>query len=149
MLVAPNDQVPMVSVDIVYTFDSTDVPAGVPHLTEHLLFESTQHLANGEVDRLIRLAGGRSTASTTWDRIVISDTIASSNLSILLSIEAERSQYLCEGITAEHLTISAPWRTRTLLHDRTTKWRTCGSSPKKSFATHPVISSEVMGRFMI
>ena len=98
VLVAPNEQVPMVSVDIVYAFDSTNVPAGVPHLTEHLLFESTQHLANGDVDRLIRLAGGRSTASTTWDRIVISDTIASSNLSTLLSIEAERSQYLCEGI---------------------------------------------------
>ena len=38
--------------------DPTAVPDGVPHLTEHLLFESTQHLGNGDVDRLLRLAEG-------------------------------------------------------------------------------------------
>ena len=103
LLVAPNDHVPLVSVDIIYEFDPSEVPDGVPHLTEHLLFESTQHLDNGEVDRLLRLAGGRSTASTTWDRIVISDTIASSNINTLLYIEAERAQFLCDGINVDDL----------------------------------------------
>ena len=147
LIVAPNDHVPMVSVDIIYEFDPSEIPDGVPHLTEHLLFESTKHLENGEVDRLLRLAGGRSTASTTWDRIVISDTIASSNLNTLLHIEAERSQHLCEGITIEELEnqraviaqelLSMTVRTNGDLADRLRR---------RSFAVHPVISKEVMGQ---
>ena len=146
LLVAQNDHVPMVSIDIVYEFDPSDVPDGVPHLTEHLLFESTQHLDNGSVERLLRLAGGHSTATTTWDRIVVSDTIASSNLSTLLYIEAERSQYLCEGITTEHLDNQRSVIAQELLSMSVRKnGELADRLRQRSFASHPVISKEVIG----
>ena len=146
LLVAQNDHVPMVSIDIVYEFDPSDVPDGVPHLTEHLMFESTKNLDNGSVERLLRLAGGRSTATTTWDRIVVSDTIASSNLITLLHIEAERAQYLCEGITAEHLDNQTSVVAQELLSMSVRKnGELADRLRQKSFVSHPVISKEVMG----
>ena len=103
LVVMPNKHIPMVNIDIVYAFDPRLVPDGVPHLTEHLLFESTANIPNGDVDRWLRLAGGSSTASTNWDSIVIQNTISTPNLEWLLYIESERSRHLCEGIVDEDI----------------------------------------------
>ncbi len=137
----------MVEMDIVYRFDPTSVPDGVPHLTEHLLFESTGNIPNGDVDRWIRLAGGKSTASTTWDSIRIHSLISASNLDLLLYIESERTNNLCAGITDDDVEnqrrviaqelFSASIRPNGDLADRLRK---------KSFSNHPALSKEVMGQ---
>ena len=44
---APSDHVPMVTVRIEYPYSSSIVSDGVAHLTEHLLFETTEHMSNG------------------------------------------------------------------------------------------------------
>ena len=147
LIVMPNKHIPMVNIDIVYTFDPRLVPDGVPHLTEHLLFESTANIPNGDVDRWLRLAGGSSTASTNWDSIVIQNTISTPNLEWLLYIESERSRHLCEGIVDEDIEnqrmvianemFSASLQPHGDVADRLRK---------KSFAHHGVISSEVMGQ---
>ena len=147
LVVVPNHHVPLVNVDIIYEFDPSQVPDGIPHITEHLLYETTKSLANGEVDHLLRLAGGRSTASTSWDRISISDTIVASNIEMLLFVEHERTQQLCEGVTETDLEnqravianelISMTVQRNGELADRLRR---------KSFASHPAISKEVMGQ---
>ena len=147
LIVAPDDRIPMVSIDIIYEFDPSSVPDGVPHLTEHLLFESTQHLENGDVDRLLRLAGGRSTARTSWDRIILSDVVASSNLDTLLYIESERSQYLCGGITPEHLENQRAIIAQELFGMSVRKnGELADKLRQKSFVNHSSLSKEVMGQ---
>ena len=147
LVVVPDDRIPMVSIDIIYEFDPSLVPDGVPHLTEHLLFESTKHLANGDVDRLLRLAGGRSNASTSWDRIVLNDVVASSNLETLLYIESDRAQYLCEAITPEHLENQRAIIAQELFGMSVRKnGELADRLRQKSFANHPSLSKEVMGQ---
>ena len=147
LVVLPDNHIPMVNIDIVYSFDPRLVPDGVPHLTEHLLFEGTANIPNGDVDRWLKLAGGSSTASTTWDAIVLHNTISAPNLEWLLYIESERSQYLCEGIVDEDIEnqrmvianemFSAALQPNGDVADRLRK---------QSFANHGIISSEVMGQ---
>ena len=147
LIVAPNPHVPLVNIDIIYEFDPSQVPDGVPHITEHLLYESSKSLANGEVDRLLRLAGGRSTASTSWDRMVISDTIASSNIELLLFLEHERSQHLCEGVTEVDLENQRAIIANELFSMTLQKnGELADRLRRKSFASHPAISKEVMGQ---
>ena|GEM_PF-5343995 len=147
LVVMPNYHIPMVNIDIVYDFDPRLVPDGVPHLTEHLLFEGTANIPNGDVDRWLRLAGGSSTASTTWDSIVLHNTISAPNIEWLLYIESERSRYLCDGIVDEDIEnqrmvianemFSAALQPNGDVADRLRK---------KSFTGHEIISSEVMGQ---
>lgn len=147
LIVLPNPHVPIVNVDIIYEFDPSQVPDGVPHITEHLLYESSKSLANGEVDRLLRLAGGRSNASTSWDRIVISDTIASSNIELLLFLEHERAQHLCEGVTEVDLENQRAVIANELFSMTLQKnGELADRLRRKSFTTHPAISKEVMGQ---
>ena len=147
LIVAPDERIPMVSVEVMYEFNPSSVPDGIPHLTEHLLFESTQHLENGDVDRLLRLAGGRSTASTSWDRIVLSDVVASTNLETLLYIESERSQYLCEAITLDHLENQRAVIAQELFGMSVRKnGELADRLRQKSFETHPALSKEIMGQ---
>ncbi len=147
LVVLPSDRVPMVEMEIVYRFDPAGVPDGVPHLTEHLLFEGTQNIPNGDVDRWLRLAGGKSTAFTTWDSLHIHNLVSSSNLELLLYIESERSKNLCGGLTdadvenqrrviAQEL-FSASMRPNGEVADRLRK---------KSFSNHPALSKEVLGQ---
>ena len=78
---------------------------------------------------------------------MVSDTIASSNLSTLLYIESERSQYLCAGITTEHLENQRAVIAQELLSMTVRKNGGLAERLRqKSFLAHPVISKEVMGQ---
>ncbi len=147
VIVAPNDKVPMVEVEIVYQFDPSSVPDGIPHLTEHLLFETTANIANGDMDRWFRQAGGSSTASTNWDEIRIHDLISSANLEWLVYIEAERSLRLCQGVTAENLENQRQVIANEMFSSALqANGEVADRLRRKSFSLHPALSKEVMGQ---
>lgn len=147
VIVALNDKVPMVEVEIVYQFDPSAVPDGIPHLTEHLLFETTANIANGDMDRWFRQAGGSSAASTSWDEIRIRDLISSANLEWLVYIEAERSLRLCEGVTAENLENQRQVIANELFSSvLQANGDVADRLRRKSFSLHPALSKEVMGQ---
>lgn len=143
---APTAHIPMVTVRIEYPYDARTVPDGVPHLTEHLLFESTRHFQNGDVDRWIRQAGGHSTAWTTWNSLVIETSVSSNNLDVLLAIEKDRSTELCVALTEENLDnqrqiIASEMLRQSLVEDG----RLADSMRKRAFSEDPILSKEVMG----
>jgi predicted Zn-dependent peptidase len=143
---APSSHVPMVTVRIEYPYDPNTVADGVPHLTEHLLFETTQHFENGDVDRLIRQAGGHSTAWTTWNSLVIETSVSSNNLDVLLAIERDRSTTLCAGLSEENLENQRQVIAGEMLRQSMVKdGRLADGLRKRAFADDPILSKEVMG----
>ena len=145
-IIAPSNHVPMIHVHIVYPFNPMNVPDGVPHLAEHLLFEETHHLPDGDIDRLLRLAGGNSTAWTTWDALHVETSIPSENVELLLFIEKERSTNLCRAldpinIENQRKIIAQEMWNRSFQKDG----ELADQLRKRSFETHPILSTEVMG----
>lgn len=87
-----------------YDVGTGDVDAyGVPHLTEHLMFEGSANVPNGDYDRLLQLAGGESNAWTTHDQTVFSSSFPPEALDLVLFLESDRMGWFCEGITAEDI----------------------------------------------
>src|SRR6186713_2587404 len=63
--------VPTVAVNVWYHVgSSSEKPGrtGFAHLFEHLLFEGSKHVKEGEFDRLLEAAGGQNNGSTNEDR---------------------------------------------------------------------------------
>ena len=79
--------------------DLLSVDSGLAHLTEHLMFEGSAHVANGDYDRLLNAAGGTSAAYTTHDAMVFTAQFPSEALELLLFLESDRMGWLCEGLT--------------------------------------------------
>lgn len=77
--------------------------SGLPHLVEHLMFEGSKHVANGDYDRLLQLSGGSSSAWTTHEQIVFSARFPSEALDLVLFLESDRMGWLCDGISPEDI----------------------------------------------
>jgi zinc protease len=67
---------------------------GIAHLFEHLMFNETENLPKGEFDRRLEEAGAESNASTWLDFTQYNISAPSSELGLLLDVEAERMQHL-------------------------------------------------------
>jgi zinc protease len=67
---------------------------GIAHLFEHLMFNETENLSKGEFDRRLEEAGAESNASTWLDFTQYSISAPSSELDLLLQVEADRMQHL-------------------------------------------------------
>jgi zinc protease len=67
---------------------------GIAHLFEHLMFNETLNLPKGEFDRKLEEAGAESNASTWLDFTQYSISAPSSELELLLDVEADRMQHL-------------------------------------------------------
>ena len=67
---------------------------GMAHLFEHLMFNQTERLPPGELDRLIERAGGETNASTWVDWTYYRDSLPARDLELVVRLEAERMQHL-------------------------------------------------------
>ena len=63
---------------------------GFAHFFEHLLFEGSENIGRGQIDKLIQNAGGTLNAFTTQDRTVYFEILPSNQLALGLWIESER-----------------------------------------------------------
>jgi zinc protease len=94
--------VPQIAVNVWYHVGSArERPGrtGFAHLFEHLLFEGSAHVREGEFDRLLEAAGGSNNGSTTEDRTNYFETVPSNALDLALFLESDRMGYLLDVVT--------------------------------------------------
>jgi zinc protease len=94
--------VPMVTVNVWYHAGSAREKfgrTGFAHLFEHILFEGSKHVAEGDFDNLLEAAGGNNNGSTTTDRTNYYESLPSNALDLALFLESDRMGYLLDVVT--------------------------------------------------
>lgn len=88
---------PIISTIMHYRVGSKDENpnrTGFAHFFEHLMFEATEAIPRGEMDKMIQLAGGNLNAHTSFDETVYKFNLPSNQLPLALWIEAQRMRKL-------------------------------------------------------
>src|SRR6185503_2256362 len=94
--------VPLVAVNVWYHVGSArEKPGrtGFAHLFEHLMFEGSKNVKEGEFDTLLEAAGGSNNGSTTTDRTNYYEQLPSNALDLALFLESDRMGYLLDVVT--------------------------------------------------
>ncbi len=96
VILSPDHTVPVVSSYVLYhvgskneRFDRT----GFAHFFEHLMFEGSDNIARGQLDKLVTGAGGSLNASTSFDRTDFFLNLPANQLKLGLWIESERMMH--------------------------------------------------------
>ncbi len=106
VLLSEDKSTPIVAVDLWYHVGSKNEKpgrTGFAHLFEHMMFEGSEHVPDGEHLKLIEGAGGDINGSTTEDRTNYYDVVPSSELETALWLESDRMGYLLPVLTPEKL----------------------------------------------
>ena len=94
--------VPIVSVNIWYHVGSANEKAGrtgFAHLFEHLMFEGSANVPDGEFDALLEAAGGNNNGSTTTDRTNYYEDVPSNALELALFLESDRMGHMLAAMS--------------------------------------------------
>lgn len=94
--------VPVVAVNVWYhTGSANEKPGrtGFAHLFEHLMFEGSKHVREGEFDTLLESAGGNNNGSTSNDRTNYVIDVPANALELALYLEADRMGYLLDTMS--------------------------------------------------
>ncbi|MEO8521658.1 MAG: pitrilysin family protein [Acidobacteriota bacterium] len=94
--------VPLATVNVWYHVGSArEKPGrtGFAHLFEHLMFEGSAHVKEGEFDTLLEGAGGTNNGSTQVDRTNYFIDIPSNAVELALFLESDRMGYLLESMS--------------------------------------------------
>ncbi len=96
--------VPLVTLNVWYHVGSAhEKPGrtGFAHLFEHLMFEGSGHVKEGQFDILLEAAGATNNGSTTSDRTNYYVDMPSNALELALFLESDRMGYLLDSMTKE------------------------------------------------
>jgi len=96
--------VPIVAVNVWYHVGSANEKmgrTGFAHLFEHLMFEGSKNVAEGEFDTLLEAAGGDNNGSTTNDRTNYVIDVPTNALELALFLESDRMAYLLDKATSD------------------------------------------------
>lgn len=88
-----NSDAPVVSTYVLYHVGSKDERpdrTGFAHFFEHLMFEGSENIDRGQIDKLISGAGGNLNASTSFDQTDYYINLPANELELALWIESER-----------------------------------------------------------
>jgi len=91
--------VPIVGVNVWYHVGSANERpgrTGFAHLFEHLMFEGSKHVKEGEFDTLLEAAGGDNNGSTDNDRTNYIIDVPANALELALFLESDRMGYLLD-----------------------------------------------------
>jgi zinc protease len=94
--------VPVATVNVWYHAGSAREKVGrtgFAHLFEHLMFEGSGHVKEGEFDTLLEAAGATNNGSTNLDRTNYYVDLPSNALELALFLESDRMGYLLEAMT--------------------------------------------------
>ncbi len=94
--------VPIAAVNLWYHVGSgSEKPGrtGFAHLFEHIMFEGSGHVAEGDFDNWLEAAGGTNNGSTSVDRTNYIDDVPSNALELALYLEADRMGFLLPTLT--------------------------------------------------
>jgi zinc protease len=98
--------VPLATVNVWYHVGSArEKPGrtGFAHLFEHLMFEGSGHVKEGEFDTLLESAGGSNNGSTQNDRTNYYIDVPSNALELALFLESDRMGYLLDTMSPERV----------------------------------------------
>lgn len=96
--------VPMVAVNVWYHVGSAREKfgrTGFAHLFEHILFEGSKNVKEGDFDNLLEAAGGNNNGSTTEDRTNYYESLPSNALDLALFLESDRMGFLLDVVTPQ------------------------------------------------
>jgi zinc protease len=106
VIVHRDRSLPVVSVNVWYHVGSKNEQpgrTGLAHLFEHVMFEGSEHVPEGDFDNLLEAAGGVNNGSTSNDRTNYWENIPANALELALWLEADRMGYLLGTMTQEKL----------------------------------------------
>ena len=98
--------VPLATVNVWYHVGSArEKPGrtGFAHLFEHLMFEGSAHVKEGEFDTLLEAVGGNNNGSTERDRTNYYIDLPSNALELALFLESDRMGYLLDTMSPERV----------------------------------------------
>jgi len=108
VIVHRDASLPVVSVNVWYHVGSKNERpgrTGFAHLFEHIMFEGSQHVPEGEFDNLLEGAGGLNNGSTSNDRTNYWENVPSNALELALWLEADRMGFLLQTMTQDKLDV--------------------------------------------
>ena len=98
--------VPVVAVNVWYHVGSANEKpgrTGFAHLFEHLMFEGSKHVPEGQFDILLEAAGANNNGSTTNDRTNYVIDVPTNALELALYLESDRMGYLLDAMPPEQV----------------------------------------------
>jgi zinc protease len=98
--------IPVVAVNVWYYVGSANEKpgrTGFAHLFEHLMFEGSKHVPEGQFDILLEGAGGDNNGSTSNDRTNYVIDVPSNALELALYLESDRMGYLLDTMTPQRV----------------------------------------------
>jgi len=98
--------IPVVAVNMWYYVGSANEKpgrTGFAHLFEHLMFEGSKHVPEGQFDILLEGAGGDNNGSTANDRTNYVIDVPSNALELALFLESDRMGYLLDTMTPQRV----------------------------------------------
>jgi zinc protease len=98
--------IPAVAVNVWYYVGSANEKpgrTGFAHLFEHLMFEGSKHVPEGQFDVLLEGAGGNNNGSTSNDRTNYVIDVPSNALELALYLESDRMGYLLDTMSPERV----------------------------------------------
>ncbi|WP_207534529.1 M16 family metallopeptidase [Desertivirga arenae] len=93
---------PIAHVDVTYHVGSAREQigkSGFAHFFEHMMFQGSDHVPNGDHFRLITEAGGTLNGTTNLDRTNYFETVPSNQLEKMLWLESDRMGFLLDAVT--------------------------------------------------
>jgi zinc protease len=108
VIVHEDHSTPLVAVNVWYHVGSGyEEPGrtGFAHLFEHIMFEGSKNVPEGDFDNLLEAAGGQNNGSTSPDRTNYWETIPSNALELALWLEADRMGGLLETMGPQKLDV--------------------------------------------
>ena len=83
LVVVPDTRAPVITHMVYFRVGSADEPpgvSGIAHFLEHLMFKSTEKLANGEFSAIVSRLGGQHNAFTSYDYTAYFERVAKERL---------------------------------------------------------------------
>ncbi len=106
VVVSSDHNVPTVAVNLWVGVGSRhEVPGatGLAHLFEHLMFQGSRNVAEGEHFSRLQAAGARLNATTWFDRTNYFEVVPTGAMELALWMEADRHGYLLDALTQTNL----------------------------------------------
>ncbi len=108
LLVHEDHSDPVVHIDVTYHVGSAREEigkSGFAHFFEHMMFEGSENVKDGEHFKFITESGGTLNGTTNRDRTNYYETMPANQLEIGLWLEADRMGYLLDAVTQEKFEI--------------------------------------------
>ncbi|AMR32915.1 peptidase M16 [Mucilaginibacter sp. PAMC 26640] len=102
VILAEDHSDPLVHVDITYHVGSAREEigkSGFAHFFEHMMFQGSEHVSNGDHFKFITEAGGTLNGSTNRDRTNYYETVPANQLEKMLWLESDRMGFLLDSVT--------------------------------------------------